>query len=162
MARPRKLPDTKRTIARVEKALVEARGFKTLAADKLSVKYDTLQRFLVAHKETFDPILTYWHERRIDRAELKLDVALENGEPWAIGLVLKSARSRQYGDRVTLEGDEAKPLTVRTFDYGSAIAKIATGSELDPSRSSEDQSRLNGEAVGKDSHGGSDVDRLRE
>lgn len=162
MARPRKLPDSKTTIARVSKALEEARGFKTFAADKLGVKYDTLQRFLVAHKEIFDPVLTYWHEKRVDRAELKLDVALENGEPWAIGLVLKSARSRQYGDRVTLEGDEAKPLTVRTFDYGSAIAKIATGSERDPIGSSHDQGRRNGATLGEDSHGGSDVDRLRE
>jgi len=162
MARPRKLPDTKRTIARVLKALEEARGFKTYAADKLSVKYDTLQRFLVAHKDVFDPVLTYWHEKRVDRAELKLDVAIEQGEPWAIGLVLKSARSRMYGDRVTLEGDEAKPLTVRTFDYGSAIAKIATRSERDPSRSGYDQGDRDGATMGKDSHGGSDVDRLRE
>lgn len=162
MGRPRKLPDTKRTIARVLKALEEARGFKTFAADKLSVKYDTLQRFLVAHKDVFDPVLTYWHEKRVDRAELKLDVAIENGEPWAIGMTLKAARSRQYGDRLTLEGDEAKPLTVRTFDYGSAIAKIATRSELDPARPGEDKDGRNGAAMGEDSHGGSDVDRLRE
>lgn len=162
MGRPRKLPDTKRTLARVLKAIEEARGFKTRAADLLSVKYDTLQKFLVEHRSEVDPVLTYWHERRIDRAELGLDVAIEKGEPWAIGLVLKSARSRQYGDRVTLEGDEAKPLTVRTFDYGSAIAKIATRSELDPSGSLNDKDRRNGAALGKDSHGGSDVDRLRE
>lgn len=162
MARPRKLTQTKRTIARVLKALEEARGFKTFAAQKLGVKYDTLQRFLVENKSIFDPVLTFWHEERVDRAELKLDVAIGEGQPWAIGLVLKSARSRQYGDRVTLEGDEAKPLTIRTFDYGSAIAKIATRPELDSSRSGDDQGRRNGAALGKDSDGGSDVDRLRE
>jgi hypothetical protein len=162
MGRPRKLPPTKRTIARVLKAIEEARGFKTFAADRLKVKYDTLQRFLVEQKDIFEPILEYWREKRIDRAELKLDVAIENGEPWAIGMTLKAARSRQYGDRLTLEGDEAKPLTVRTFDYGSAIAKIATRSERDPARPGEDQDGRNGETVGKNSHGGSDVDRLRE
>lgn len=148
MGRPRKLPDTKRTLARVMRAIAEARGFKTRAADLLGVKYDTLQKFIVEHKGDVDPVLTYWHERRIDRAELGLDVAIENGESWAIALVLKSARSRQYGDRVTLEGDEAKPLTVRSFDYGSAIAPITTRPERDSSRSGEDQDRSNGETVG--------------
>lgn len=161
MARPRKFSDSARTVERVRQAIERERGFITRAADALGVKYDTLKRYVDAHVELQEEI-AHHREHRIDFAEFKLDKALEAEAPWAIALVLKGAKSRDYGNRLTLEGDESRPLQVRTFDYGSSVAKITTGSESDRNGSGDDKGRHNGTTLGEDAPRGSDESRMRE
>ncbi len=45
-------------------------------------------------------VVEEFRERRVDRAEYKLDDALEDGQPWAIALVLKTiGKDRGYVER---------------------------------------------------------------
>jgi hypothetical protein len=62
-------------------------------------------------------VVEHWRKRRKDRAEYKLDEAIERGEAWAVMFTLKNAHDREYNDRVqvTFESmtDEQKREYVR-------------------------------------------------
>jgi len=89
----------KLTEEQVVNALRQAHGLKTGAAELLAVKFDTLEKYVQASAEAQE-IVDHWRKRRKDRAEFKLDEAIERGESWAIMFCLKNAKDREYSDRV--------------------------------------------------------------
>lgn len=89
----------KLTEEQVVNALRQAHGLKTGAAELLAVKFDTLEKYIQVSAEA-QGIVDHWRKRRKDRAEFKLDEAIERGESWAIMFTLKNAKDREYSDRV--------------------------------------------------------------
>ena len=89
----------KLTEEQVVNALRQAHGLKTGAAELLAVKFDTLEKYIHESAEAQE-IVDHWRKRRKDRAEFKLDEAIERGESWAIMFCLKNAKDREYSDRV--------------------------------------------------------------
>ena len=89
----------KLTEEQVVNALRQAHGLKTGAAELLAVKFDTLEKYIQVSAEAQE-IVDHWRKRRKDRAEFKLDEAIERGESWAIMFCLKNAKDREYSDRV--------------------------------------------------------------
>ena len=87
------------TDAQVVNALRTAHGLKTGAAELLAIKFDTIERYIQRSPDALD-IVDHWRKRRKDRAEYKLDEAIERGESWAIMFTLKNAKDREYSDRV--------------------------------------------------------------
>ena len=75
-------------------ALKETRGLITLAAERLGCSDDTVRRYVGKYPKVKQTVMQY-RRRRVDVAELKLDGALANGEPWAIALVLKTLGKRR-------------------------------------------------------------------
>jgi hypothetical protein len=93
----------KYTIEQVEEALKETLGAITLAAERLGASYNTVARY-VAKSPTLQALISHYRERRIDNAELALEKAIGNGEPWAVALTLKTlGRNRGYVERVEQE-----------------------------------------------------------
>jgi len=99
MARPKKLKPQE-----VIDALKQAHGMKTGAAEILGVSFPTIERY-IAESENAREIIEHWRIRRKDRAEYKLDEAIERGEQWAVMFTLKNAKDREYSDRVDLKQD---------------------------------------------------------
>lgn len=116
----------KLTEEQVVNALRQAHGLKTGAAELLAVKFDTLEKY-IGESEEAQSIVDHWRKRRKDRAEFKLDEAIERGESWAIMFCLKNAKDREYSDRVQHEVDMS--LEVEGLDrildmvYGKKNAK---------------------------------------
>lgn len=79
----------KLTIDEVTKALTDAHGLKTYAADALGVTYNTLMRYVDASQTAQDIIKSMQHKRS-DVAKSKLDEAITRGESWAILYALKN------------------------------------------------------------------------
>ena len=97
MARPKKLKTEE-----VIEALKQSHGLKTGAAEILGVAYNTVDSY-IADSEEAQAIVNHYRVRRKDRAEYKLDEAIERGESWSIMFTLKNAKDREYSDRVSLE-----------------------------------------------------------
>ena len=86
----------------VIEALKQSHGLKTGAAELLGVSFPTIERY-IADSTAAQEIIAHWKNRRIDRAEYKLDEAIERGEGWAIAMTLKghkAGRERGYGESV--------------------------------------------------------------
>lgn len=148
MARPRKF-----TKAEVVEALTKAHGLKTGAAELLAVTDETIARYCNRFPEC-QAVVDHWHKRRKDRAEYKLDEAIERGEAWAVMFTLKNARDREYNERVIVAGDKDNPLTIQPFDYGTAVAPLAPRPGEDSAAPGEGQGDSDGPAVGQDPDGG--------
>ena len=135
----------------VRDALKQSHGLKTGACEILGCNFDTLQRYIAEDTEA-EAIVFHWRNRRKDRAEYKLDEAIERGESWAIMFTLKNAKDREYSDRVDISSN-GESLKVE-FDYGKLIAGITPRPTEDSGASSQDESNLHGQTVGKDDTGG--------
>lgn len=96
MARPKKLK-----VEEVVEALKQSHGLKTGAAEILGVAYNTLDTYSRESDEA-QAIIEHYRIRRKDRAEYKLDEAIERGESWAVMFTLKGARDREYGERMDI------------------------------------------------------------
>lgn len=105
--RPRKL-----TAEKVVEALKQSHGLKSGACEMLAVTYETLQKYINRSKAAQN-VVDHWKRRRVDRAEFKLDEAIERGENWAIMFTLKPARDRNYNDRLEVTGDNGGPMVVK-------------------------------------------------
>lgn len=107
----------KYTVAQIEEALRQTMGAITLAAERLGASYNTVRRY-VDRSPNLQKLIEHYRERRVDKAELKLEQALTNGEPWAISLVLKTlGRNRGYVERKEITGAEGDDVTIRVV-YG--------------------------------------------
>lgn len=97
-------------------ALRKAHGMKTGAAELLGVSFPTIERY-IAESKTAQEIIEFWRIRRTDRAEYKLDEAIERGDAWAIAMTLKdhrSGRERGYGNAVDVtSGGEALNIIIQ-------------------------------------------------
>lgn len=114
MARKKKL-----TPEQVVNALRQAHGLKTGAAELLAVKFDTLENYIKESADAQD-IVDHYRKRRKDRAEFKLDEAIERGESWAIMFCLKNAKDREYSDRI----DHTLEVTLEVEGLEQALDKV--------------------------------------
>lgn len=99
-------------------ALEKTHGGIFLAADAIGCSYKTIHRRADEVKVVQDVIDKY-SGRRTDVAILKLEQAINNGEPWAITLQLtksENGRSRGYSDRHEITGADGESITIKWID----------------------------------------------
>ena len=119
----------KLTAEQVIDALKKSHGLKTGAAEILGVKFDTLQKYITRSKEAQE-LVEFWRIRRKDRAEYKLDEAIERGENWAIMFTLKNAADREYRDRVDVTSDgKVIEFVIKAASVPDGVPPETTGSE---------------------------------
>jgi hypothetical protein len=134
---------------------IKATGGKwTGICEILDITRPTLARYINDDPEVMEAV-EFARDRVVERAEHKLAEAIERGESWAIQLVLKDSKrgkERGYGNSldVTTGGQALKV----EFDYGKLIAGITPRPTEDSIASSQDQSNLHGQTLGKNDAGG--------
>lgn len=93
-------------------ALQKAHGLKTGAAEILACDFITVDRYCKRYPAC-QAVVDHWRKRRVDRAEYKLDEAIERGEAWAIALTLKTTgKDRGYVERTEQTGADGGPARV--------------------------------------------------
>jgi hypothetical protein len=94
--------------AEVLEAIKSAHGQKTGVCELLGISRPTLDRYLLDTE--VQEAFVFQKQRRTDRAEYQLDLAIERGEAWAVQFALKNARDREYSDRmdITTGGEKIK------------------------------------------------------
>lgn len=103
-------------------ALERTHGMIYLAAKELGCNPSTIYRRADKNKE-IQSIIDSFRGQLVDKAELKLEQAVMNGEPWAVTLTLKSlGKNRGYVERQEVTGadggDIKHSLTVRELTQG--------------------------------------------
>lgn len=87
-------------VEEVAAALEKSRGLVSFAARLLGCNRTTIYNYFERYPQLRD-IIHDAGEALVDKAELKLEKAIDNDEPWAIALVLKTkGKSRGYVERV--------------------------------------------------------------
>jgi len=87
-----------------------------LAAKEIGCAPVTIYRRAAKDKKIQDIIDSY-RGQLIDKAELKLEQAVLNGEPWALNLALKTiGKQRGYVERQEVTGADGGPVTVNWDD----------------------------------------------
>jgi hypothetical protein len=105
-----------RSTAEVKEELSTCHGQVYLAAERLGCWPSALYARIKKSPE-LQQLLDLYNGRRTDAAELKLEAAIKNGEPWAIQFQLKTkGRNRGYVERQEVEthGNLKLELTERT------------------------------------------------
>jgi hypothetical protein len=125
MARPKKLKDTE-----VVDALRQSHGLKTGAAEILGVHFTTIERY-IADSQAARDVVEHWRIRRKDRAEYKLDEAIERGESWAIMFTLKNAKDKEYSDRVDVSQSGITKVVIEYADGNNNPAETTPGANPD-------------------------------
>lgn len=106
--------------ANIIKALERTHGMIYLAAEDLGCAAITIYRRAEKVQAVQDTINSY-RGKLIDKAELKLEQAVLNGEPWAIQFTLKTiGKSRGYVERQEVTGADAGPLTIKWVEIEGA------------------------------------------
>lgn len=116
MARPKKLKEQE-----VIDALKQSHGLKTGAAEILGVAYNTIDAY-VAESDEAKAVIEHYRIRRTDRAQYKLDEAIERGEAWAVALQLKDSKSgkeRGYGNAVDVNQTGDMRIVIEYADAGN-------------------------------------------
>ena len=102
--------------ANIIKALEKTHGMIYLAAEDLGCAAITIYRRaekVAAVRETIDS----YRGKLIDKAELKLEQAVLNGEPWAIQMTLKTiGKHRGYVERQEVTGADGGAIVVNWDD----------------------------------------------
>ena len=105
------------TSEEVAAALISARGLKSVAARYLNCQWNTIDRYVRAYKSCSDA-LKIARDGVTDLAEGKLFQAINNGEPWAIALYLRTVgKSRGYVERSELTGLGGGPVEFTEVVY---------------------------------------------
>jgi hypothetical protein len=100
------------TNERMLAALAQTRGLVCLAAKELGCKADTIRERAARSPEVAAAIRDHRAER-VDRAESKLDLALDAGEAWAVSLVLCTlGKDRGYVKETRVAGHDGGPVEV--------------------------------------------------
>jgi transposase len=121
----------KLTTDQVIAALHETRGMVTVAARRLGVATNTVKRYIRKYKSVQES-LEEERERTIDIAELKLFEAIQDGQPWAISMLLKTiGKNRGYVERQEHTGADGGAIGIQFVDYRNNLAQT-------PGRSTED------------------------
>lgn len=105
-----KVYSTEKIIAALEKT----HGGIFLAAEEIGCSYKTIQR-RAAEVRAVAEIIEKYSGRRTDVALLRLEQAINNGEPWALTLQImksKEGRSRGYVERQEVTGAEGQPVNL--------------------------------------------------
>ena len=108
-------------VSEIEEALHKTNGAITLAADILGASFNTVKKY-IDESPTLRDILDHYRERRVDKAELKLEAAIMNGEPWAVSLTLKTlGKHRGYVERIEQDlNPSGKDIVIRYADDNNA------------------------------------------
>ena len=104
---------------RLREAIEKARGKKTGICELLNIARPTLDRYL-RDEPDMQAFYEFTIERGFDRAEFKLDEAIERGESWAVKLKLEShkeGRRRGYGKALDITSD-GKGISWKDFISG--------------------------------------------
>jgi hypothetical protein len=103
----------KYTVNEIAEKLEKFHGAITLAAESLGASYNTVKKY-IDKSSTLKEIMEKHRERRVDKAELKLEQAIDNGEPWAISLILKTqGKARGYVERQEITGKDGQEVTIK-------------------------------------------------
>lgn len=90
----------KYTVKQIIDALRATKGMVSLAARKLECEAQTVRNYIKRHP-TIAEAQKEIRESTTDVAELSLFKAIQEGQPWAVALYLKTVgRDRGYADRV--------------------------------------------------------------
>lgn len=108
------------TKAMIIEQLSQAHGLKTGAAELLAVSFNTVDKYCNKYPEA-QAVVDHWKRRRKDRAEYKLDEAIERGESWAIMFTLKNAHDREYSERVEHSGEMTQKVIIEYADEESDV-----------------------------------------
>jgi len=109
------------TIEQMCAAIRAAHGLKSVVAAKLGCNRITVDRY-AARYPSVQQALADEREWIVDLAESKMVEAVQDREPWAVALILKTlGRSRGYGDSVELVVRQAETLAKA---YGLDAARI--------------------------------------
>ncbi|MDQ3007195.1 MAG: hypothetical protein M3R47_17655 [Chloroflexota bacterium] len=117
-------------VEEVVEALRQSRGLKTGAAELLDVAYNTIERYIADSAEA-KAVIEHYRIRRRDRAEYKLDEAIERGESWSIMFTLKNAKDREYSERVDVNQTGDMRVIIEYADSEDNPAKTTPGPEAD-------------------------------
>jgi hypothetical protein len=91
-------------------ALDKTHGTIYLAAKELGCSAMTIYRRAEKEPKVQETIDNY-RGQLVDKAELKLETAVLNGEPWAINLTLKTlGKKRGYVERQEVTGEDGKDI----------------------------------------------------
>jgi hypothetical protein len=78
----------------------------------MGCSYNTLKHY-VDNSPKLQRIIAHYRSRRVDKAELKLEQAIDRGEPWAISLTLRTiGRERGYVERSEVTGANGDPQRI--------------------------------------------------
>lgn len=93
-------------------ALEKTRGGVYLAADEIGCSYKTIER-RAEKVQAVREVIDKYRQRRSDVAEMKLETAILNGEPWAIKYQLSTiGKSRGYVERQEVTGKDGGAINV--------------------------------------------------
>ena len=108
---PRADPKHKYTVEHMAQALRETKGLITFACERAGCDYRTMRRMIDEFPE-LQELVTVANERRTDTAELKLDQAVLEGQPWAIQWALRGKRGYHDTVRQEITGRDGGPVTM--------------------------------------------------
>lgn len=114
------------TVKQVGDALKEARGFLSVAADRLGCTYQTIRNYINRHK-TLQEILEALDEKEVDFSESKLLSQIKEGNITAIIFHLKcKGKKRGYIERNEVEhtGKDGGPIQIIGIPEGIDESKI--------------------------------------
>jgi hypothetical protein len=101
------------TTQQIIEALDKAHGGIFVAAEQIGCSYKTIERRAkdtLSVKETIDK----YRGRRSDIAQMKLESAILNGEPWSIQFQLKTqGKDRGFVERIEHTGKDDEPITLK-------------------------------------------------
>jgi len=110
----------KYTIQQVITALQMCAGIKSMAAQKLGCKFDTVTNYIDRYPEVAQA-LTEIEEDKLDLAEAKILTHIRDGNLGACIFYVKcKGKRRGWTERTEVTGRDGKPL----FDYASAVPAI--------------------------------------
>jgi hypothetical protein len=113
---------------RIIQALRETNGLVSLAAKRVPCSITTIN---VRRKrvQAVEQVIQECRGELVDLGELALRKAVLNGEPWAVGLVLKTlGKDRGYVERQEITGRDGNELTIRYVnDWRDSTADAASG-----------------------------------
>ena len=113
---------------RIIQALRETNGLISLAAKRVPCSITTIN---VRRKrvQAVEQVIQECRGELVDLGELALRKAVLSGEPWAVGLVLKTlGKDRGYVERQEITGRDGNELTIRYVnDWRDSTADAASG-----------------------------------
>ena len=110
-------------------ALQETHGMVYIAAQKLGCSPMTIYRRAEKDKKVRETIDNF-RGLFIDKAELKLEQAVMNGEPWALTLTLKTlGKQRGYVERQEVTGADGAAHKIEVEYINSPAATASVSSE---------------------------------
>ena len=97
------MPYSKFTVQQVSDALTQTKGMVYLAAKRLGCTPQTIYNYLKRHP-TLEQLHKDLSEEMVDVAELRFFRAIQQGEPWAIAMMLKTkGKKRGYVEKSELD-----------------------------------------------------------